>query len=197
MSWALDEGGEPPKHPHIRCAGGAGSEGRGWAWHGEPNRRGCYVGEVAAGAELVSAAIDGRDLPGIDRMLAVVTLQAESPASIRKLFRLPCPACSANHRERVLQIIRAMEHIHPDAFPALRAAEVPEGRMRSPFFRDRNVRVPEDPSEIKRLLADPEKRKVTERLLAASRNLPVWPEDRAKTRLAQMAYAKQYAMRRQ
>lgn len=118
---------------------------------------------------------------------------------MRLIFRVECPACGAgNHRERVLQILRAAPHIHTGAVDALRSALVPERRLLWPLVYGRDESpLPEDPDGLKKLFADADaKKKRRIRFLFARRlNLPVFPDDAARTRLAQIAWAEQYALR--
>jgi hypothetical protein len=198
MGFATEEtGGAPPEWPHIVCAGAADGSGSGWAWHEDMIRRRCFAAiTVAAPASTVAAAIDGRELSGIDRVLAVVRLKEESCGSIRRVFGFPCAACDGNHRERVQQILRSAPYIHPDAIPVLRAAMVPERFLRVVLIHKHNEEpLPRDAKELEKALADPRKQKDVKRRLALSKNLPVWPDDLALTRLAQIRFAQAYASR--
>ena len=172
-------GAEAPPWPHVVCAGGPALEGRGWAWHEDEQRRRCYVGEIAAPADLVARAIDGRELAGVDRILAIVELHGESPGGLVRLFRIECPACRANHWERAKRALRVAPVIHQDAVALLRAARVPEALLCEP--RKRRVGQPEKPPSVKR------KR-------APLKSLPVWLGDAGRTRLSQIAFARQYAL---
>lgn len=183
MGFALiSDGAAPPAWPHIVCAGEAGTcEGAGWAWHEDERRRACFIGPAPAPAPMVAAAIDGRELPGIDRILAIVALRAESPGSIVRLFRNPCPACEGNHLERAEQAIRTAKHIHPEVIEALRSARVPEHLLRQPNIIDpRNERpLPEDPRKVKSLLRK-------------KKHLPVFLGKDSATKAAQLAFAIHY-----
>lgn len=177
-----DETAAPP-WPHVRCVGAADGEGRGWAWHDDPRRQACFssksvLGEtivVATRAPLIAAAIDGRTLPGIDRLLAIVQLQVESPGSLVRIFRHECSVCGADHKRRVDRLLVAASLIHEGAYAALRDARVSERRLREPEIRP----VPH---------GSPQKSRV--RL----GNIPAWPHDPARNRLAQIAYAQQYRL---
>ena len=174
------EDAKPPPWPHVICAGGPCCEGRGWAWHDEIERRPCFAGiEVAAPAELVARAIDGRELAGVDRLLAIEELHQESPGGLRRLFPIECPVCKGNHWERAKSARRAVRVVHPDAIAILRAARVPESLLREP--RKRRPGQPEKPPSVKR------KR-------APLKSLPVWLGDPVRTRVAQIAFARQYAL---
>src|SRR6185369_6676756 len=125
------ESDAPPSHPHLICTGRAGDcDGRGWAWHDDEDRRACFSGDkpITADARLVANAIDGRELPGIDRILAIAELRKQtSERIIRRIFHEECPVCGANHLERAERAIRAArEIVHPGAIPALRRARVAE-----------------------------------------------------------------------
>lgn len=170
----LSDGAEPPPWPHIICAGS------GYAWHDDEDRRACYVGEVGVDAPVVAAAIDGRDLPGVDRLLAVARMREEAPGSIIRAFRVSCPVkgCGGNHLERAERAMRALKrYVHPEAIDALRIARVSE-----------------------RILCEPRiRRKGTEerdRKGAKRDRLPVWVGDPERTRIAQIAFASQYAAKR-
>jgi len=173
----IDGGGMPP-HPHIFCAGGPDLEGRGWAWHDDPRWQRCFSADaVAAPAPLVAAAIDGRELAGIDRLLAIAELRQEISNGYLRVFRSPCPACGANHRERADRACRVVRHIHPDVVPLLREARVPEGRLREPRYLRRGS------------LAEDRKDRKDRQQSARARRIPVWPGDVERTRLAQLAFA--------
>jgi hypothetical protein len=180
MGFALEEnGGVAPAHPHIFCAGDENLKGRGWAWHDHPNYRDCYSTDaVAAAAPLVAAAIDGRELPGVDRLLAIARLKKEVVAGYMRIFQNPCKACGSNHRERADRAIRVVQqYIHPGAVATLRAARVPEGNLREPRFLRHGCQVEEDEKSRKR----------------KARCLPVWLGDPDKSRAAQILFAIRYA----
>jgi hypothetical protein len=149
----------------------------------------------------VAAAIDGRDLPGVDKILAVARLRENVPSehTMRLIFRFRCAACSeGNHRERVRQILLAAPLIHEGAIEALRAALVPERRLRNPLlYRRGESPLPEDPEGLRKLFedADAKKKRRVRFLFARRLNLPVFPDDSARTRLAQIAWAEQYALK--
>lgn len=201
MGFALETSGHgAPQWPHIVCAGDANLSGRGWAWHDAENRRRCYAmtGGLAASAIVVAAAIDGHTLPGVDKILAIATLSEEIPGLMKRVFRRECAACKRDHYQRAQWALMAVKYIHPDAVSALRRANVPERLMREPLIREVGARLPEDPEEIKRLLAnedtDHELAKKVKRAIRRAHNLPVWLNDPERTRLAQIAYARQYAL---
>lgn len=180
MGYILEEeGGTAPSHPHIFCVGDANLKGRGWAWHNNPRYQPCYTTDaVAAPAPLVAAAIDGRELPGVDRLLAIARLRHEIVSGYMRIFQNPCQACGANHRERAERAIRILPHIHPGAVPTLRAAKVPEGCLREPRYMLRGT---------------PREREDDKNARRKARCLPVWLNEPDKTRIAQIAFAIRYA----
>lgn len=182
MGFALEANGAlAPTWPHIICAGAADLSGRGWAWHDDESRRPCFVAEVAAPADLVAAAIDGRELAGIDRLLAIARLREEIPGGLQRVFCKECPACGGNHLERAARAIRAVKLIHPDAIEALRQAKVPESLLCEPYRRKKGAQGAVDPAKGERQ--------------SRAKGLTVWLGDFERTRLAQIAFASQYALR--
>lgn len=172
MGFTLDLNA-PPNWPHIVCTG------TGYAWHEDKSRQRCFVGEVSAPAQIVAAAIDGRDLPGIDRILAILALKEHSgTAGLVRVFRAHCPRCEGNHLERATRALRALSSIHPDAYEALRKAWVPENSLCEPRIKKKGK--PES--------GEPDKK-------PGRRRIPVYQGDAAKTRAAQIAFAVQYQMR--
>lgn len=175
----LSQGAKPPEWPHVVCVAESADES-GFAWH--ETRQPCFVATVSLPARLVAAAIDGRDVPGIDHLLSIARVREEAPGAFRHLFRSECPACDADHKTRALAAIRlTKKYIHEGAIAALRKAKVPEFRLVHPWFVDRPA--PEDPERAARYV---------ERML----NLPVCAS-RERTLQAQLAYANQYALRKQ
>lgn len=181
MGYILEEnGGTAPSHPHIFCVGDANLKGRGWAWHNNLRYQECYTTDaVAASAPLVAAAIDGRELPGVDRLLAIAHLRHEVVAGYMKIFQNPCRACGANHRERADRAIRIVPHIHPGAVATLRAARVPEGCLREPRYLGPGMSKEGDEND--------------KNVRRKARCLPVWLGDPDKTRVAQILFAIRYA----
>lgn len=176
----LADGAAPPEWPHIVCTGD------GYAWHRDPRKRACFVGEVAVDAAIVGRAIDNRHLPGIDRLLAIAALREETTWTVmRRIFREKCPSCGANHLELAEQAIRVVSKIvHPGAVIALRDAEVPSGLLRYPrIIRRDHDGPPKDEAEARRRAR-------------AMKRLPFYDGDAAKTKAAQIAFAVQYGMRR-
>lgn len=169
-----------PSCPHVVCAGDASGLGRGWAWHSDPHRQPCFASVgVAAPCDVVGDAIDGAALCGVDRLRAVLALREASPGGFLRVFRVACSVCGANHLERAERAVRAMRcYVHADAVEALREACVPESLLVQPSLlgvsRSR-------PSRARRKLPA---------------SLPVWPGDPQRTRLAQVAFAVQYAAAR-
>jgi hypothetical protein len=159
----------------------------GYAWHGDERRRACFTGgargapygTVAAHARLVSAAIDGRHLTGVERLLAIQALERASPIGLRRLFLRTCiaPGCDACHFERASRALRALaEYVHPDAVLALWRAGVPEKFLVEPTFMTAAELATGDPRRV--------------------RYLPVWRGDDRHTFTAQIAFAGRYAARR-
>lgn len=179
MGYVLEEnGGTAPKHPHIFCAGDENLKGRGWAWHDNLRYQECYsTDSVAAAAPLVAAAIDGRELPGVDRLLAIAHLRRAVVAGYMRIFQNPCRACGSNHRERADRAIRVVQHIHPGAIATLRAARVPEGCLREPRYIGLGYQKAEDEETRRR----------------KAKYLPVYLGDPDKTRVAQILFAVRYA----
>ena len=169
MGFRLEaNGATAPNWPHISCFDG-------WAWHDKPDQLGCFSGEkVAAPAQLVAEAIDGRTLPGIDRILAVERLHQKIHAGIFRVFQKECSACGSNHQERAKRLLRAVKVIHPTVIDLLREARVPESLLCQPRFRKHG----EPRSEARK---------------GVRATLPVWPGDPGKTHLAQAAFAIRYA----
>ena len=155
-----------------------GEDGLGWAWHEDERRRACFVGEIAAPAELVAQAIDGRELAGVDRLLAIVRLKEESPFGLQRLFRIECPACGADHYERAKRAIRVVPFIHEAAIERLRAARVPEHLLCEPRYRRSGETEPA--ADVKPKLA----------------GLPVFLGNTDRTLAAQLAFARQYALKK-
>ncbi len=178
-----------PAWPAVLCAGGAGGDGRGYAWHDEPRRRPCFAGvEVPAPAAIVAAAIDGRELAGIDRCLAILALKDEGGVfSLRRLFPHTCRVCGEDHEKRAAAALRVVDprarrdpYAHQGAIEALRHARVPDRFL----FQPRLVRP---------LLSGRERSRVElERLDRYRAHLPVFIGDPERTRIAQIAYAQRY-----
>lgn len=175
----------PPPWPAIFCVGDAALKGRGWAWHDDEARRRCFGGlEIAASADVVAAAIDGRDLPGVDRALAIVALSEETGTRmLRRVFRPSCPHCGGNHAERATAALRAIRgtrqvhaYVHKGAIDALRSAHVPERYLYQP-----------------RIIRPKAEEKPSDRYSA---HLPLILGDAERTRLAQIAFAQRYEARR-
>lgn len=192
MAFALEDGGATaPEWPHVVCAGS------GWAWHEEPRLRACFVATVSAPAQIVSAALGQAGNAPIDRLLAIGALNENSNVVLERvlrIFRDRCGTCGSNHRELALQTLRILRHIHPGAVPALRKAMVPERRILHPHVHDREIQTT-DPAELEKLLADARVGKRVKRLLRTADNLPVWPGEPERTRVAQIAFARQYALK--
>lgn len=201
MGFSLEsEEGTRPEWPHFACAGDANGVGRGWAWHDDERRRACYSSDrmVAASAKTVSSALDdGRELPGIDRLLAIAELREEGGAAcLRRIFPDPCPRCGADHWKRAERALLAVRHVASAAIPAIRAAHVPEGLIRVPLLREPGFQVPSDERKLKEMLANPNLARKVKRHIRLRNNLPVWVGDPARTKLAQIAWATQYASKR-
>lgn len=177
MGFALEsDGATAPEWPHLRCGDAATGTGRGWAWHDDESRRSCFSGEtVAAPADLVANAIDGRALAGVDRLLSIARLRERTPGGILRVFRNPCRACGGNHWERAQRAIRSVGLIHPDAIDLLRRAQVPESFLCEPRYLKKGDLRGEEPRK-------------------ARRTLPVWKGDAVRTRAAQLIFASQYAL---
>ncbi len=171
---------EAPPWPHVLCAGDEHLAGRGWAWHDDERRRSCFQGEIAAAADLVSRAIDGRELAGVDRLLALVQLREESPGGFVRLFPMHCRACGANHYERARRAIHVVPFIHPAAIERLRAARVPEHLLCK--LRYRRAGDAENGRSVKR---------------PCDHGLPIWVNDPDRTLASQLAWARQYALRKE
>ncbi len=173
----LSDGATPPDRPHIICVGS------GFAWHGRYPE--CYVGEFAVDAPIISAAIDGEGLCGIDRLIAIDTLRnATSAIVFRRIFKEKCPACRGNHSEFAEQALRAVRHIvHPGAIDKLREAGVPMDAMLRRRIVSDNQPPPASPQEARRLAR-------------MKRFIPVYEGDHARTRVAQIAFAVQYDAKR-
>ncbi len=169
MGFVLEaDGGKSPDWPHIVCVDG-------WAWHDKPKRRPCFAGEkVAAPAQLVAEAIDGRNLPGIDRILAVERLHEKIHAGIYRVFQKECSACGGNHQERAMRLLRTGKEIHPKVIDLLREARVPESLLCRPRFWKAG-----EPRSAGPTMVRP--------------TLPVWPGDPGRTYAAQVAFAIRYA----
>lgn len=175
----LSDGATKPTWPHISCPGS------GFAWHSDPRKQACFTGEVAVDADIVGRAIDGRDMTGIDRVLAIAALREETTGIVvHRIFREKCPACGANHLELAEQAIRsARKIIHPGAIEALRENEVPIDLLLRRRPNKGQSGPPKDESEAKRRAR-------------AMRYLPFVDGDSTKTKAAQIAFAVQYGMRR-
>ncbi len=198
--YLLNENGSAPPWPHIVCHGDASGEGAGWAWCIDVVRRPCFSGESAnAPAKLVADAINGAELSGVDRMLAVVALRQETGGGFLRLFRDPCPACEGDHYKRVERLLYAERFIHAAAVPYLRAAMVPESLIREPFFRQSSDEpLPATIAELKRMLegADAQLKRKVKRRWQLSKNIPVWVNDPNRTKMSQIRFAQLYAARR-
>lgn len=190
-----------PEWPHFRCSGDGVGSGRGWAWQENERRRPCFSSErdINAPAALVAMAIDGGEprighpIPGIDRMLAVATLRKCAGNGFLLVFRNKCH-CGSDHRIRPRLLLSALEYVHPDAIPALRAAHVPERLLREPCIHRRGeVPIPDDEDALKALLADAEHRGKVKRRIALSKNLPFFERDPGRTYLAQVRFSLAYA----
>lgn len=200
--WLESQNESPPAWPHFRCAGDAMGEGRGWAWQENERRRLCFSSErdINAPAALLAMAIDGGEprighpIPGIDRMMAVVTLRRCAGNGFLLVFRDKCP-CGSDHRIRPRLILSAFAHVHPLAIPTLRAARVPERLLREPhIIRRGDGPLPTTDDELRAMLAaDPRKGAKVKRQLALSKNLPVYEGNAERTRLAQIRFALAYA----
>lgn len=192
----------PPTWPHIVCSGTATAERRGWAWHDDERKRKCFsasVVDVPLPADIVSAAIDGRALPGIDRMLAVQIVFDEAKRTFAKLFRRTCPACGADHQKRVSRLVPALKLIHPDAWSVLRKAHVPERWLAEPrLFLRGEVAPPRDKEEVRRLIAaaDPPAATRIRFLANRYRSIPAYEGDPDRTRIAQIAFATQFLLKK-
>lgn len=161
----------PPAWPHIICAGS------GYAWHDDPLRQACFTGEYAVDAPVASAALDGSDLPGIDRIIAIKTLrESMTMTAICRMFPLECRVCGANHLERIETYLRAIErYIHPDMIEPFRASGIPARMLYKPFFANRRSA----PSKAKRkgdlhipvVLGDPDKTLAMQRAFLATYEL--------------------------
>ena len=196
----LTENGSAPPWPHIVCHGDASGEGAGWAWCVDVVRRPCFSGEPAnAKARLVANAINGGELSGIDRMLAVVALRQETGGGFLRLFRDPCPACDGDHYKRVERLLYAERFIHVAAVPYLRAANVPESLIREPFFRQSSDEpLPATIQGLRQMLegSDAERQRRVKRRWKLSKNIPVWVGDPDRTKMSQIRFAQLYASRR-
>ena len=196
------DGAGPPAWPHVVCSGTATAERRGWAWHDDERKRKCFaasVVDIPLPADIVSAAIDGRSLPGIDRLLAVQAVHDEARGTFRKLFRSPCRECGADHLKRASRLIVALKLIHPDAWPALRKAYVPERWLAEPrLFLRGEVAPSRDPDELRRLVAaaDPPTAKRIRFLANRYRSIPSYDGEPDRTRIAQIAFATQFLLKK-
>lgn len=197
MGFLLQENGCAPDCPAIFCVGNADGSGRGWAWHDDKRRAACFsfVGDVLASASLVSDAIQ---MNGIDGMLAVATLARELPGSVRRIFPTRCAACDRNHYERAAQIVRAVKVIHAGAIPSIRDACVPEYMLRVPYVCSAESiiidRLLSAPGGKKNIPANAHNQKTVNRVARTRKNIPVWPNDPERTRLAQLAFARRYRL---
>lgn len=205
MGFQLEiDNGSAPKWPHVFCVGDVDGRGRGWAWCDDLRRRACFGGgiQISVGADVVSAAINAQSA-GVDRVLAVAEIEREVSCRIGTriiraglfcLFRSPCPVCDANHFKSARYMLQAADAVHPGAVSALRAALVPEKLMREPHVCGTGI--PSDDNARAELLKKrPELVRKVNRFLRTRNNLPVWPDDPARTRMAQVAFAAQYALR--
>jgi hypothetical protein len=196
MGFSLYENdGSPPSHPHLLCAGAADLTGRGWAWHDDPRRRGCFSDDrdVAASAEVVSRAIGPS---GIDAMLAMADIARDYPGTIPRIFRRECTFCGANHLERAKQCLRAVGFVHPKAVSAIREARVPERYLMDPLFQEEIAVLPKDVEKLRGLVTDRHLGRLAKRALRLRNNLPVWKRDPDRTRLVQIAYAHAYRLKK-
>lgn len=196
MGFLLEEEGVvKPSHPHIVCAGGPELEGRGWAWHDDLRCQLCYSGtEVAAPAPMVSAAMNGQELTGIDRLLAAAVLKQEIGMAIWRIFQKVCPVCGKDHRERVDRSCRIMKYIHPDAVPFLREARVPESHIRTPRQIKKGSRAADLELEEQAKKLGPKELKVFRRnQTRRNKSIPVCIGDPDRTRAAQIAFAIKHA----
>lgn len=191
-------GDEPPRWPHFICSGDGAGEGAGWAWHENAQKQRCFSADVAvnAPAEIVARAIDGNGATGIDKLLAVVELRALARSGFLRIFPDRCPVCDGDHRKRVERLLIVAKHIHPSNYAILRSARVPEDRIREPCYHRRgDAPLPVDPEELKALFHNPETDKRVKRKVTLSKNLPVYVEDKERTRVAQVRFALAYARR--
>lgn len=169
------DGAEAPAWPHVRCTGASDRARCGWAWHDDPERRACFSADaIAAPADLVADAIDGRALAGVDRLLAIARLHELTPGGLLRIFRDRCPACGGNHRERARRAVRAVKLIHPGAIDLLRQAQVPESLLSEPRYLKRGSGRSPDRGNAKR-------------------GLPVWKGEPRLTFMAQTWFAIGYA----
>ncbi len=202
MGFLFAVDGGPPAWPHIVCDGTATAERRGWAWHDDQRKRKCFASSVVSvplPADIVSAAIDGRALPGIDRLLAVAAVHEEARGTFRKLFRSPCRECGADHLKRASRCVLAIKLIHQDAWPVLRRAHVPERWLSEPrLFLRGEVAPPMDKEEVSRLIAesDPPAAARVRFLYYRRRSIPAYDGDPDRTRIAQIAFATQFLLKK-
>jgi hypothetical protein len=138
---------------------------------------------------MVSNAINGQDLSGVDRLLAVAILKEHSGGAVVRLFPRTCPVCDNDHQERIHRSIRIVKQIHPDAVPFLREARVPETYIREPRYFYKGAKLKEEDEERLKEMTRDELKNFRRQQKRKKQSLPVWVGDPDKTRAAQIAFA--------